>query len=165
MPESPTEPLARLVRQKRRLLEQMAQLTRRQGGLIAEGDVATLVQLLAGKQQLIAGLQVVEQGLDAFRDQDPDRRAWPTPADRAACRADAEACNELLASVVATEQEHERLMTERRDAIGAQLRQAQSAHTAASAYKPHLRAPRPAPLAGHDTSAPLSASLDLTAGS
>lgn len=161
-PPSPTEPLARLVQQKRRLLEQLVQIGRRQGALIGEGEVASLVQLLSGKQQLIAGLKVVEQGLDAFRHDDPDQRQWPTPADRAACKADADACNALLAEALATEQKHEAQMSERRDAIGAQLNQAQSAHAASSAYKPHLRVPRPQPIAVPETSAPLAASLDLT---
>ncbi len=160
---APTEPLARLVAQKRRLLEQLVQLGRRQGELIAEGEVASLVQLLSGKQQLIAGLRVVEQGLDAFRHDDPEARQWPTPEARVACKADADACNALLAEALSTEQEHEALMSQRRDDIGTQLNRAQSAHAASSAYKPHLRAPRPpsaAPIP--EPAAPLAASLDLT---
>ncbi|QDT69741.1 FlgN protein [Planctomycetes bacterium MalM25] len=159
---SPTEALARLVSQKRRLLEQLAALARRQGELIAEGEIASLMQLLGGKQQLIAGLRVVEQGLDAFRHEDPESRAWPTSAARAACQADAEACNRLLAETLATEQQHEELMTQRRDAIGKQLIQTQSAHAASTAYKPHLRAPRPASAPIATSGAPLSDTLDLT---
>lgn len=161
-PNSPTEALARLVSQKRRLLEQLAALGRRQGELIAAGEIPSLMQLLGGKQQLIAGLRVVEQGLDAFRHEDPESRAWPTPAARAACQTDAEACNRLLAETLATEQQHEALMTERRDQIGKQLTQTQSAHTASTAYKPHLRSPRPASAPIATRGAPLSDTLDLT---
>lgn len=159
-----TEALAQLVRQKRRLLEQLALLARRQGELIADGDSATLLQLLSGKQQLITGLQVVERGLDAFREEDPDHRVWPSPAARAACKADADACNALLAEVVATEEAHERLMCDRRDEIAQRLQQAQSAHAASAAYKPHLRGATRRPIVAFDSSAPLSASLDLTSG-
>lgn len=159
----PTESLARLVNQKRRLLEQLVAIGHRQGQLIEEGDAPALLQLLNGKQQLIAGLQVVEQGLTAFRDDDPDRREWRSPADRAACKADAEACNALLAESLATEQQHEAAMTERRDALSKQLLQAQSAHAASTAYKPHLRGTRaPIPVVTPDTSEPLISSLDLT---
>lgn len=161
---SPTESLANLVRQKRRLLEQLVMLGRRQGEMIEAGEAASLLQLLGGKQQLITGLQVLERGLDAFRSEDPDARQWATPAQRAACKADADACNFLLAEVIATEQAHERVMTHRRDELGKQLQQAQSAHVASSAYKPHLRGPRPTPVAIVDTSIPLSESLDLTSG-
>ena len=158
----PTDALARLVRQKRKLLEQLVALGRKQGELIESGDTPALIQLLAGKQQLIAGLQVVEQGLDAFRDDDPDARRWPTPADRAACRADSDACNELLAEALATERRHEGEMIDRRDTLSKRVRQAQSAHAASSAYKPHLRGPRKPVSLGSDGSEPLSVSLDLT---
>lgn len=159
---SPTESLARLVGQKCRLLEQMREVGRRQGELIDSGDVGALVQLLAGKQQLVTGLQVVERALDAHRSDDPAKRRWPSEAARAACAADADRCNALLAEVIATDQRHERAMHDRRDAIAQQLRVAQTAHAASSAYKPHIRGietPTPA------TTAPMSEALDLTAGS
>jgi hypothetical protein len=161
-PTTPTQSLANLVRQKRRLLEQLVSLGRRQGELIDAGEAAGLLQLLGGKQQLITGLQVLERGLDAFRGEDPDARRWASPAQRAACKADADACNELLAEVIATEQAHERLMSDRRDELGKRLHQAQSAHAASSAYKPHLRGPRGTPVAPLDVATPLSETLDLT---
>lgn len=154
--------LALLVQQKRRLLEQLVQLGKRQGELIDAGEVAALVQLLSGKQQLIAGLQEIEQGLDAFRNEDPEARRWPSPAARAACQADSQACNTLLAEVISTEQRHEQLMSERRDSVGTQLRQAQSAHAASTAYKPHLRPTRRPAIVQQDPTTPLNASLDLT---
>jgi hypothetical protein len=159
---TPTESLANLVRQKRRLLEQLVMLGRRQGEMIEAGEAASLLQLLGGKQQLITGLQVLERGLDAFRSEDPDARQWASAAQRAACKADSDACNALLAEVIATEQAHERQMTDRRDDLAKRLHQAQSAHAASSAYKPHLRGQRPRPMAVVDVSMPLSESLDLS---
>lgn len=161
-PIPPTAALARLVGQKRRLLEQLVALGRRQGELIETGEIGSLMQLLSGKQQLIAGLRVVEKGLDAFRAEDPNSRHWPTPADRTACQADAELCNRLLAEVLSTERQHEALMTERRDAIGKQLSQTRSAHAASAAYKPHRRAPRPAPTPVPTPRNLSSDALDLT---
>lgn len=160
-PATPTETLARLVRQKRRLLEQLASLAQRQGESLSEGAAGELLRLLAAKEQLIAGLRMVERGLDAFREQDPDTRPWPSPAARAACAADADECNRLLAEIVAAEERHAGEATRRRDEIAAQLRIAQTAHAASAAYKPHLRGA--AALAEDATElAPLSASLDLT---
>lgn len=158
-PVSPTDALARLVRQKRRLLEQLVAVGERQQKLIGEGDTTALLQLLSGKQQLIAALRVVESGLDAFRDEDPESRPWPTPQQRAECAADADACNRLLAEVIASEQQQTEEVASRRDAISEQLRQAQSAHAASSAYKPHLRHTTPAPDLSNQ---PLSATIDLT---
>lgn len=159
---SPTESLANLVHQKRRLLEQLVLLGRRQAELIDGGDATALLQLLGGKQQLITGLQVIERGLDAFRNDDPDARQWASADLREACKADADACNVLLAEVIATEQAHEQLMSQRRDALAKQLQQAQSAHAASTAYKPHLRGQSRPPIAPVEASAPLSESLDLT---
>lgn len=158
----PTDALARLVRQKRKLLEHLVALGRKQGELINAGDTPALIQLLSGKQQLIAGLQVVEQGLDQFRGEDPDTRAWPSAAERAACRADADRCNELLAEALESEQSHEGEMVQRRDTLSKRLNQAQTAHAASSAYKPHLRSQKPLVGLTSDASEPLSASLDLT---
>lgn len=161
-PTSPTDALAQLVRQKRRLLEQLVMLGRRQGELVEAGDTATLLQVLGGKQQLIAGLSVVERGLDAFRQEDPDRRAWPSGASRAACKADADACNALLAEALATEERHERRLTERRDDVARRLQQAQCAHVAQAAYKPHLGGARRSPVLAADAATPISTTLDLT---
>lgn len=160
-----TETLARLVLQKRRLLEQLVVLSRRQEQLVEEGEISGLLQVLANKQQLITGLGVVEQGLDAFRDDDPDTRPWPSPADRERCQADADACNTLLRETLEAERRHEALLSARRDDLAARLRMAQSAHAASTAYKPHL-SPRRSPTPPIDPSAtPLSACLDLTTGS
>lgn len=161
-PATTTEELARLVGQKRRLLERLVQLGRGQGELVESGRTQDLLKLLAEKQRFIDALQTVEAGLAAFRDEDPDRRVWPSPKHRAACQADSEACNRMLAEVLAAEERHEERMAARRDDVNTQLRQAQHAHAASTAYKPHLRptAHRPAP-AAFDT--PTNAApLDLT---
>ncbi|MEQ8847915.1 hypothetical protein [Botrimarina sp.] len=162
-PNRSTAALARLVQQKRRLLEQLVALSRRQEQLVEEGEIGALLELLSGKQHLITGLGVVEQGLDAFRGDDPDDRPWPTAAERQRCQADAQACNELLRQALESEKRHEELLSRRRDDLAGRLRQAQSAHAASTAYKPHLAPRRPAPPAAAAAPAqPLSACLDVS---
>lgn len=162
MPEATTDDLARLVRQKRQLLERLVQMGRGQGELVEAGRTQELLKLLAEKQRFIDGLRSVEGSLAAFREQDPDQRLWPSPKHRADCQADSDACNRLLAELLETEERHEQLMATRRDAVNDQLRQAQHAHAAATAYKPHLRpvGDRP-PAAMPPTAAPIAA-LDLS---
>ena len=156
-----TEGLERLVAQKRRLLEQMLEIGRRQGELIESGDITTLLRLLTGKQQLIAALRAVERGLDEFRHDDPERRVWASPARRAACAVEAEACRRLLAEVIDMEKTHEQQIERRRDGVSDQLRRAQGAHEAATAYQPHVGQRNPIPVRGDK--AP-SGVLDLSAG-
>ena len=158
-PESSTEELARLVRQKRGLLEQLVAAGQRQKALIDGGDTTGLLQLLSDKQRLITALREIEADLNKHRNEDPDARAWRSPQDRAACSADAEACNRLLAEVLESERQQTEEVASRRDAIASQLRQAQSAHVASAAYKPHLRGAKPAPAVSHESP---SASIDLT---
>lgn len=136
---SATEGLARLVAQKRRLLEQLLQTGQRQGELIEAGDITTLLRVLTAKQQLIAALRAVERGLDEFRHEDPEQRVWSSTAHRAACAADTTACRDLLAAVIELEKRHEQTIEQRRDGLADQLRRVQGAHDAAAAYQPHRR--------------------------
>ncbi|MEM6330859.1 MAG: hypothetical protein AAF790_11485 [Planctomycetota bacterium] len=175
-PSGPTDALAALVREKRRVLTQLHQVGERQGELVALGDVPTLLRLLAAKQKLLAGLQAVEARLHPYRDQDPDGRAWPSPQHRAACAADADECRRLLAAVMDMERRHEQQMATRRDKLAEQLQRTHTAHGASDAYRTHrlpsaptatpttttpptgTPAPRVAPL----SDLPTSTGIDLT---
>ncbi|MCA9644068.1 MAG: hypothetical protein KC492_25420, partial [Myxococcales bacterium] len=72
-----TDRLAKLVCQKRQVLQQLRQVAVRQGELIGQEDVSTLLKLLATKQALLSGLQKLERALEPFRGQDPEDRPWP----------------------------------------------------------------------------------------
>lgn len=157
-----TERLARLVAQKRQVLEQLRTVAARQGELLTAGDSGELLRLLSAKQQLMAGLQKVERMLAPFRDQDPARRDWPTPAARAACADDAQACARLLTEVLELEHQHERIAADSRDRVGAQLRTAHASQQAATAYRGASRPARPIP-APH-TGAPPATGIDLATG-
>jgi len=79
-------------------------------------------------------LQAVEQQLVPFRGDDPEARVWKSPVERAACQAQAERCNALLAETLELEKRAETEMTRRRDAAAAALNELQSASDAQSAY-------------------------------
>jgi len=160
MAPTPTEQLAQLIRQKREVLAQLYQVGTRQGELVAAGDVGSLMKLLAAKQRLLAGLQLLEKSIAPYRDEDPEQRRWASPEARAACAADAEACRKLLAEVMEMERTHEQQMTQRRDQVATQLQRVHASHDARGAYQAHQNS-TPKPQAIAFDAAPAT-SLDLT---
>jgi len=129
-----TDRLAALIAAKRQVLEILARLSRRQLAIVAAGEMTALVKLLSSKQTVMAQLQTLEQQLQPFRDDDPDARLWQTAADRAACQAQADQCNALLAESLTLEKQAEEAMVHRRDAAAVSLTAAQTATDARSAY-------------------------------
>ncbi|MEN1679829.1 MAG: hypothetical protein AAGJ46_09555 [Planctomycetota bacterium] len=157
-----TERLAQLIRGKRAVLEQLREVGKRQGELVANGEIDALLRLLAAKQRLLTALQAAERGIEPFREQDPESRTWASAERRAACAADADACRSLLAEVMEMERAQEQAMTQRRDNVADQLRRSQAAHNAADAYRTHNRpAAAPAPVAP-PTATPQPTALDLS---
>lgn len=139
MQELSTKLLADLVAKRRKCLVQLRDLGVRQSQMIADGEMAELLRLVAAKQQLIVALQAIERQLAPFHEQDPESRNWESPALRAQCAADAEACRELIQEVMAMEQAGERQMIERRDAVASQLRMAATGSRVRDAYQAQTR--------------------------
>lgn len=131
-----TERLAALVGAKRQVLEILIRLSRQQLDLIAAGEMASLIKLLAAKQTVIDQLAAIDGRLEPFRDEDPEQRTWVTPAARAACQADADQCNAWLAESMKLEQEADRALRARRDSAAAALVEVQCAADARHAYGP-----------------------------
>jgi hypothetical protein len=134
MIELTTTRLADLIAKRRRCLEQLRELGARQADLIAAGNMADLMRLFTAKQQLITALQALEKELAPYHDEDPDSRRWSSPEVRARCAADADHCRQLIADVMALEQDGERQMTVRRDAAASQLRAVGAASRVREAY-------------------------------
>src|SRR3954465_2982231 len=91
-----TDQLAALIMQKHEVLVQLRAVGVRQTGLVASGEVAALLKLLAAKQHLITRLQELERELKPFYAGDPDKRVWRSPDDRARCAKQAGESNALL---------------------------------------------------------------------
>ncbi|MBN8626993.1 MAG: hypothetical protein J0M17_16055 [Planctomycetes bacterium] len=102
--------------------------------LIEAGEMTNLLQLLAEKQRTILRLQEVERELDPFRNDDPDRRAWPSQASRLECAALAERCERLLADVLDCEKTCEEELRRRRDETARELTAVNTAGAVHGAY-------------------------------
>src|SRR5688572_17994112 len=105
-----TDRLAALIGKKRQVLSQLRDLGQKQTDLINHGDTASLLKLLAAKQQLISTLQSTERELTPYYAEDPDRRSWESPEDRAKCAQQAAECNALLEEIVQLEKHGAEMM-------------------------------------------------------
>jgi hypothetical protein len=119
---------------RRKCLEQLRELGRRQAQFIASGEMAELLRLVAAKEQLIVAMQAIERQLAPFQEEVPENRAWESAAARARCADDAEACRTLIQEIMAMEQAGEQQMTQRRDAVAQQLRSATQGGRVREAY-------------------------------
>ena len=134
-----TDKLADLISRKHHVLVQLRDFGRRQADLVASGDIAALLTLLGTKQQLITGLQSLEQQLTPYYAEDPDRRMWPSPQARAKCAQLAAECNALLEEIVGLEKLGAEKMTVRRNEVAEQLQQVHAATHVRSAYEANAR--------------------------
>ncbi len=132
-----TTELADLIDKRHRCLLQLRDLGLKQSELIAAGDMGPLLRLISAKNQLIAALQSIEQGLAPYHEQDPEQRGWPTPEARAQCAQQADACQQLLSEVMELERQNEKNMIERRDQVASQLQAVQASGAARGAYQAH----------------------------
>jgi hypothetical protein len=129
-----TDSLAKLIDRKLQVLNQLHQLSLRQVQFVEQGDVSSLIGLLAAKQRLLHPLQSIEDGLAPYRDQDPDGRAWRSPQHRQRTREVVDQCESVLRDIVRLETLCEQELVRRRDVTAAQLRGAQDAAQAVQAY-------------------------------
>lgn len=132
-----TDHLADLVRKKHQILAQLCQVGKKQQQLVDGGSSQQLMQLLAAKQHLINGLQLVERHLRPFQAEDPDARVWRSPEVRQQCAQQADECRDLLAQVIQLEKQHETQMARRRDEVATQLQRSGAAQQATGAYRQH----------------------------
>ena len=77
----------------------------------------------------------MERELTPYYAEDPDRRTWASPQDRAACAQQAAECNALLEEIVQLEKHGAEMMTARRNEVAEQLQQAHAAAHVRSAYQ------------------------------
>ncbi|NQT37266.1 MAG: hypothetical protein HQ581_07245 [Planctomycetes bacterium] len=129
-----TELLAQGVERKYECLEQLRDLGRRQMALVDQGEMATLLDVLAAKQRLLVRLQQIEKALDPFRDQDARQRQWVSESQRLACAEKLNGCQELLREIVAQEKQSEQRLIRRRDEAAIQLQGVHAARQACGAY-------------------------------
>ena len=131
-----TDILKDLIRVKCECLMQLRDIGGKQLALINEGNMTSLMDILAAKQRPLVTLQRIERALDPFRKQDPQRRDWRSPGDRVQCTEQLKQCESLLAEIVSQEKCCEADLTCRRDEAAAWLQGAHLAGYARHAYLP-----------------------------
>ncbi len=131
-----TDILKDLIRVKRECLMQLRNMGRKQQALIDEGNMTSLMDLLAAKQRPLLRLQRIERALDPFRSQDPETRVCASAGDRAQCADQVQQCETLLAEIVSQERCCEAALVRRRDEAAERLQGAHLAGHARHAYLP-----------------------------
>ena len=135
-----TEQLAGLIAKKHEVLVQLRAVGVRQSDLVASGEVAALLKLLAAKQHLITRLQELEGELKPYYTGDPDKRVWRSPDERVRCAKQAGECNALLEEIVRFEKLGAEKMNERKNEVAQQLNQVHAAAHVRNAYQAQQRA-------------------------
>ncbi len=135
-----TEQLAAFIAQKHEVLMQLRAVGVRQTDLVASGEIAALLKLLAAKQHLITRLHELDKELKPYYSSDPEKRIWRTPDERARCAKQASECNVLLEEVVRLEKHGAEKMNERKNEVAQQLQQVHAASQVRNAYQAQQRA-------------------------
>jgi len=134
-----TEQLASLISKKHEVLVQLRAIGARQTDLVASGEVAALLKLLAAKQHLITRLQDLERELKPYYAGDPDGRVWRSQEERSRCAKQASECNVMLEEIVQLEKLGAEKMNERKNEVAQQLKQVHAAAHVRNAYQAQQR--------------------------
>lgn len=129
-----TQILAQLMTRKRQVLTLLRDAAQAQLTLIVSSDLSRLLRVLGVKQPLVNELHAIDDLLMPYRSDEPNSRAWATPAERQQCQADATACADLLAELLELERRGETELLARREATQQQLQDLDSTATAQHAY-------------------------------
>jgi len=129
-----TDLLSRLIQQKHECLARLRELGRKQLGLVQDGSMTELLDVLSAKQRVLLELQGIERSLDPFRHQDPEQRQWRSAEARRQCAKVLAQCELLLGEIVAQEKRSEHDLICRRDEAAAQLQGVHRASQARGAY-------------------------------
>ncbi len=138
-----TDILKDLIRVKRECLLQLRDMGRKQLALIDEGNMTSLMDILAAKQRPLVTLQRIERALDPFRKQDPRAARLAFGRRQAQCTEQLKQCETLLAEIVSQEKCCEAALICRRDEAAARLQGAHLAGYARHAYLPPADAQLP----------------------
>jgi hypothetical protein len=134
MTDFETDLLSGLIHQKYDCLTQLRDMGRKQLELVRDGSMSDLLDLLSAKQRVLLEVQRIERQLDPFRNQDPDKRPWPSSDARQRCAQELAQCELLLGEIVVQEKQSEQALIRRRDETAAQLQGVHLASQARGAY-------------------------------
>ena len=134
MEQLSTTRLSELVQRKLHLLVVLKEMTLQQIELIDRDDVDQLLSLLSKKDEAMQGLQLVQQQLAPFQEQDAQDRVWASDDDRLHCRQAFEKCERLIAELIMMENTAVNRLSHERELVGSQLRVMQSTAEMNRAY-------------------------------
>lgn len=129
-----TDKLSTLIDAKLALLQKLRQLAALQLSLIDQGEIAQIVRVAAGKQQLVSEMQSLDRELAPYSQQDPQSRVWTSDAARVRCRDQAQRCSHVLTEILELDAQSETAMLRRRADIENQLINLQPVAQAQRAY-------------------------------
>lgn len=130
-----TDNLFALMESKVEVLEQLCELARQQATITQSGDATILLSFLSRKQPLMDRLMEIQSGLSIYTTDDPATRVWRRTDLRQTCRLTSERCQRLLAEIVLLEKQSLDEMSDRRDALAAQLQDGRDGSLATQAYQ------------------------------
>jgi hypothetical protein len=128
-----TERLVEAMRERLELLQELQ-------ALLISGDIphledgGLLLALLGRKSAVIDRLNENQAVLREFENENPEERHWQSPQRRAECQQLADGGARLLREIIQSENLLLNMLTDRRDAIAAQLQQGRDLVLAAHAY-------------------------------
>ncbi|HAN98238.1 MAG TPA: hypothetical protein DCQ98_12770 [Planctomycetaceae bacterium] len=131
---SSTERLAELLSARHRTLGKLRVVSARQIQVLQRDAIGELHELLAVKQTLIEDLVRVDQAIDPYRAEDPERRVWSSPDVRERCRQLVEECTRWLDEVKEFEAGAERLARERMETTSREMETHVDRSRAVAAY-------------------------------
>ena len=131
-----TQDFAQLIDARLAVLVQLLALSRRQATVINDSELSTLLTLLAGKQQLVNQLQVLDRQLAPYQQQSPESRHWASQSERTRCQQQAARCEAVLREILVTEKQAEDHLVQQRDAVSQRLAAVNQSDHAARSYIP-----------------------------
>ena len=116
------------------VLEQLLVVSHTQLKLVRGNDIASLLQLLARKQQFLDNLESCERALDPFRSIEAEKRKWDTDTDKDNCSVAMQKCNDLLKQILELDKTSETELAVMKDQTQARIQNMESGGRAANAY-------------------------------
>lgn len=137
-----TERLGQLMHRKLRVVSKLLELTRKQAALVEESEMNSLLSVLGEKQKLLSDLAIVEKRLSPFRDQEPESRRWRSEDEKKDCAKRIQACEQMLAEMIALENESQESLIEKRDRTYLQLQKLDQGSRVHGAYSEQIQTER-----------------------
>ena len=129
-----TERLLHCMESRLALLRSMQALGRAQAEAAVGNDINVTLGVLARKQALLEDLAEINERLVPYFEDDPEERVWSSPDRRDLCREIASECQRLLQIAIQVDRTTVEEISNRRDAIAAQLQDGSDSILAHTAY-------------------------------